>query len=405
MIHRRPSIQIYFDTRRAKKSGKYPVKLRLTASWLSQKDKYFALGIDLTPDEWQQVDGKGRANDIAEIREELNRQLSDAHRIVDSLEYYTHGAFEDKFIRGVVDEIYVYDFFERKIRELLDNNQYSTATGYKSALAILKKCRNGRLIYFQDITVKFLQSFITCMENRDKSNATIRAYVRYFQHIYNIATEEGIVKADNSPFASSQITLPKGSRAKKALPDQIISALLKYKTDDPGKQLARDLWVFSFCIGGANFTDIARMTKANVHDDGLVYYRGKTAKRKNENEAIIAPLNASAKEIINRYAGGAYLFPILSEGISEKTAYNRAKDIRRNVNRWLEWIGRELNHPGITIGAARHSFATRMNRLGFDNNTIGKVMGHVEGSNLTEGYIRKEVGQYRSAFDKIIDIE
>lgn len=403
MIIRKPTISVYFDQRRKKKNGKYPVKLRLSASWLRQRDKYFYIGLDLTPDEWEQVDGKGRSVAISDARDQINAQLADAHRIVNEMDYYTHGLFEDQFIRGVVQEKFVYDFFERKIKDLESKNKFSTVSGYKAALAALKDFKRNRPIYFQDVTIIFLQDFISHLESIGKTDGTISRYFSYFQAVYNIAVEHRIVKADFSPFKSSEITLGKERKVKKALSDESIKKILSYYSVDRNKQLARDLWVFSFCVGGANMPDIARMTKSSVSGDGLFYHRGKTGNAKTKDEPIVVALNDPAKAIINRYAGDNYLLPILEPGMDEAAQYHRIKWYVRKVNRALKEICKELNIDRSTFGSARHSFATRMNRMGADQSVIGVKMGHAAGSSITERYIKKEAEQSKGIFAELVN--
>ncbi len=404
MIRRRPSISIYYDTRRRKANGKFPVKLRITASWLKQKDKYIYLDIDLTDDEWKQVEGKGKSKEVIMIREQLDRHLSDARQIVDDLWNYTHGAFMDRFVTGIVPEKFVYDFFDRKIKSLIKKEKFSTATGYKGALSALKDFRRNKEIYFQDVTRLFLEKFIQFLKDQGKAPATIERYFVYFRAIYNMAVQENIVSSDDSPFTRN-IKPEKGDPKKKSLPESDITKILTYTSKDTRKQLARDLWVFSFCVGGINLTDAARLTIENVDGDGIGYTRGKTHSKKKIDHPIVLFLNVYAKAILSRYKGGEYLLPILESGMSEKQRYNRVKWHTKKTNRMLSLIAKEIGIDKFTFSSARDSFATRLARMGVDADQIGMKLGHAPGSKMTPGYIRHEAGDSKDIMNELVNLK
>lgn len=403
MIRRKPSISIYYDTRRKKANGKFPVKLRLTASWLRQKDKYIYLNIDLTKEEWQQVEGRGKSKDIIHVREKLERQLADARKIVDGLRHYTHGAFMDRFVTGIAPEKFVYDFFNLKIRTLTKKGKFSTAAGYKGALSALKEFRRNKEIYFQDVTRLFLEKFIQFLKDQGKAPATIERYFVYFRAVYNMAIQEKIISSDDSPFTRN-MKPEKGEPKKKALSDSDITQILTYSSTDKRKQLARDVWVFSFCVGGINLTDMARLTSENIDGDGIGYTRGKTHDKKKQDHPVVLFLNVYAKAIIKRYDGGKYLFPILEPGMDKKQEHNRIKWHTKKANKMLKQIADEIGISRFTTSSARDSFATRLARMGVDVDQIGIKLGHAPGSKMTPGYIRHEAVNSMDIMNELINI-
>lgn len=95
-------------------------------------------------------------------------------------------------------------------------------------------------------------------------------------------------------------------------------------------------------MAGINFADMAYLTKKNIMDDQLVYYRRKTKK------LIKLPLQEEAIEILSKYDNSSqYLFPIFSS--FHKTAQqqkNRRHKVITKVNDALKAIGKEI---GVTI--------------------------------------------------------
>lgn len=80
-----------------------------------------------------------------------------------------------------------------------------------------------------------------------------------------------------SPF--SGIRLKREETVKRAVPTDVIKKLASLELkEEPGKQLAVDMALFSFLACGIPFVDIAHLTKANLEEGGkvLAYYRQKT---------------------------------------------------------------------------------------------------------------------------------
>lgn len=73
--------------------------------------------------------------------------------------------------------------------------------------------------------------------------------------------------------------------------------MISYTSDggDSYAPFAVDLFAFSYFVGGINFVDIAYLTKENIQDGRLVYYRKKTGKMTN------LPLQQKAIEILEKY--------------------------------------------------------------------------------------------------------
>lgn len=130
--------------------------------------------------------------------------------------------------------------------------------------------------------------------------------------------------------------------------------------------------------------DIAYLTKDNIIDDRLVYYRRKTGK------LIKLPLQPKSIELIQKYSkpDNPYLFPILSSfHKTEQQQRNRVHKVISKVNDRLKAIGEELNLPiDLTTYVARHSFATSLKRAGVKTAMISEALGY-SSERITEIYL------------------
>ena len=146
--------------------------------------------------------------------------------------------------------------------------------------------------------------------------------------------------------------------------------------------LAIDLFTFSYLTAGINFIDIALLKKENIIDNRIVYCRHKTKKQ------IIVPLQSEAIEMIEKYKGTDYLFPILSTfHETEVQIANRLHKVLSKVNRHLKEIGEKLKLPiPLTTYVARHSFATVLKRSGVSTSIISESLGH-SSERITQVYL------------------
>ena len=90
------------------------------------------------------------------------------------------------------------------------------------------------------------------------------------------------------------------------------------------RQLARDIFKFSYLCAGIPFVDIANLTMENINRQSLSYVRQKTH---GEVKGIIGK---EAKEIIDKYAyhrkKATYLFPIFDARIGTGIGEQRQSD-------------------------------------------------------------------------------
>lgn len=166
-----------------------------------------------------------------------------------------------------------------------------------------------------------------------------------------------------------------------------------YNTDlseTPQLAVQRDIFVFQ-CNIGCRIGDLMRLKTRDVINGAVEYIPTKTIKDKVDTVAV--PLNAIAKEIIDRYAGqpGDKLLPFQS-----------AEKYNRNIKIIFEKAGitylvttlntrtrKEEKVPINTIACshmARRTFIGNIYKLVQDPNLISALTGHVEGSRAFSRY-------------------
>ena len=156
------------------------------------------------------------------------------------------------------------------------------------------------------------------------------------------------------------------------------------------KELAvqRDIFVFQ-CLVGCRVADLMRLTPAKVIDGYIEYIATKTKDK--DPITIRVPLSATAKEIINRYAGGTKLLPFISEvnyNLAIKEMFELA-GLTRNVTVLNTITRMDEQKPLNKVASshiARRTFVGNLYAKVQDPNIVGSLSGHVEGSRAFARY-------------------
>jgi len=159
--------------------------------------------------------------------------------------------------------------------------------------------------------------------------------------------------------------------------------------------IQRDIFIFQ-CHVGCRIGDLMTFTSSNVIDGYLEFIADKTAKK--NLRTIRIPLSNTAKEIINKYAGGVMLLPFISEvnyNLAIKEMFLIAK-LTRSIT-VLNTITRKDEQKPLneiaSSGLARRCLIGNLYSKVQDPNIVGSISGHVEGS--------KAFNRYRTIDDKI----
>lgn len=158
----------------------------------------------------------------------------------------------------------------------------------------------------------------------------------------------------------------------------------------PALAVQRDIMVFQ-CMVGCRIGDLYRFTKANVINGAIEYIARKT--RDNRAITVRVPLNAIAKEILERYADyeGKTLLPFISEQKYNKAIKEAFKlaGITRIVTVRNPTTGEEEQKPINEIASshlARRCFVGNLYKQVKDPNLVGALSGHKQGSKAFTRY-------------------
>lgn len=386
----KPILAIVLDKRATKKTGRYPVKLRVT---FLRKQMYYPVNIDLTSDEFDWV--QNPANCPKNATPAFKRQLKDwkltcdasqvkAQEIIDNMGEFSFRHFERSLYGNFrPKEQDVFKWYVKNIEKMKQEGRIGTAGSYNTSMVSLAAF--SPKLNFRDITPEFLQDYEKWMLSRGKAKTTVGIYLRPLRAIMNQAIDDGVISRENYyPFSKRKYQIPASRNVKKALTKEEIQKIYHYK-GIPGTwyQKARDFFIFSYLGNGINMKDIALLKFQNIDGEYIRFTRAKTVNtNRSDSRPITIHLSDEIKEIINRWKKNEatpddFIFPFVEVGVSPERENAMIKQFTKMVNHYLKYIAAELGITrSISTYYARHSFATTLKRSGASIDLISESLGH-----------------------------
>ena len=379
---------ILLDTRRAKKDNHYPVKVRVT---YNRKQKYYPTGIDLSPEDWELVNGDKPKKPYKRIKELLVGEQGKAKQVIDDLKVFSFDMFEARFYKRRTANGALQGLYEDYIQKLTDEGRIGTAKSYLCSINSLKGFAPN--LGFEQVTPEFLERYEQWMLDKGNSATTVGIYLRPLRYIMNAAISNGLLPQELYPFGKRKYVIPAGTAVKKALSLADVKTIIDYTTPPgSGMERARDYWIFSYLCNGMNVKDMAKLQYKNIDGDFLRFNRTKTERSTKGNaKQVTVYLMPEAKDIINKWGNehkpGNYIFPILKSEMTAEDAYHQVKHCTKTINKYMKQIADDLQlDKKITTYTARHTFSTVLKRSGASVEFIQEALGHTDKS-TTEAYL------------------
>ncbi|RPE13436.1 site-specific integrase [Chitinophaga lutea] len=437
------SISISLDTRRAKKTGKFPVKL---LAIFNRKPRRYQTVYDLSEDEFKALSARQKSECLKKMQEILKQLQRNAEEAAAGLQPFTFEGFEKAFIlnnpsfhqRKAIKEVaeldnhpfnqVMYDnrfpifrlpkpesdtilaVFLYYISKLLNEHRIRTAVHYQTTYNILARFSGN--VRFVDINVSYLKRFEAWMLEHGYSKTTVGIYTRCLRATFNEAIFQGIIKRENCyPFGRRLYQPPSSRNIKKALTLEDVSKIYYYQPENERERKAKDFWLFSYLANGINPTDIMHLRYKNIDGDYLVFERAKTV---NSTRLDPRPITVFISEDMQRiidYWGNKdksqenYIFPWMEHNVTPLRQVELCELFVQAINDWMAKIRKKLGiEKKVTTYVARHTFSTILKRSGVSTEFIQESLGHTS-MKTTESYldsfeksVKKEYSQRLVAF-------
>ena len=373
----------------------HPLMLRIAQNG---KSKYKSLKISVLAKHWDFEKNVPKANcpnkDLINkiiLKTRLDFQQSILEKQANDEEFTASSLIHeqnDEIKAATVDE-----FYTQLIQELKEKGQIGTSYAYLNSYDTLKNFnKKKKLNYtFSHIDVAFCKKFEDWMRRKGNKDTTISYQFRTLRAAFNRAIAAKVVSKTKNPFSEFKLSHLNTKTMKRALSKadimKIMDADCSKQTEQ--RQLAHDIFCFSYLCGGISLVDIANLTPLNIIDGRLIYQRQKT------HGSINLLLSDKAMQIIAKYHRyqrfANYFFPILHcrRHITPMQKHNRVRKMCRDINLELKALAEELGiTANITTYVARHTFATILKKSGVNIGIISQALGHQD-IKTTQIYLSK----------------
>ncbi len=264
----------------------------------------------------------------------------------------------------------VLDFMREQIDRLQKANRFGTASNYEKTMRSFSAFLMGANLPFSAMTEQLIADYNVYLVHRGVVRNSISFYMRILRAVYNRAVKQHLT-IQTYPFQEVYTGIDR--TRKRAVDEPVISRLFRLDLQNhTSLELARDLFIFSYCTRGMAFVDMAYLRKTDIRDGNICYARHKTKQQ------LCIRIEANIQQIIDRYAdtSSVYVFPILKTKDSAN-AFSQYKIALNNYNRQLSRLSEMLNLQfGLSSYTARHSWATAARNHNIPISVISAGMGH-----------------------------
>ena len=394
----RVTTKILFDTRRAKKDGLYPVKIRLI---YERKIRYYPTPYDFSKGKFNKIMFGERLSQVEKnIKKSIQSFEDKAIEVINSIQNFNWIDFEKGYLANRSAKNYIKDAFDERISELKSNGQIGTSVSYNCAKNSIEQFQAN--LKFSDITSSILNKYEKEMLDKGCSRTTISIYLRTLRSLFNNAISNKDILPSLYPFRKNdyekdKYEIPEGSNIKKALELKEIESIVKYNAVKGSvKEMSRDYWFFIYLTNGLNVKDLCLLKYKDIDGITLKFIRAKTIRQKKE-KVIYATLRDESLNIIEKWgnkkkSNETYVFPILNGKETLERQRQLIQQLTHTINNNIKSIAEDLEiKKTVTTYSARHSFATVLKRSGASMEIISEMLGH---SNL------KTTRLYLDSFEK-----
>lgn len=327
--------------------------------------------------------------------ENLEKKYRDSfEKIAERAEYMGVDEVVDFVKRDMENEgVFSLDMIEYG-KKIAETKSAGSRANYLAALNSLIRFNEERPLDIASVTTRLLENWSAWLQTDNGGKPVhgrgVSLYLGCLRAIHNEAKREfndedlGVINIKGSPFSRFKMPAMPITR-KRALTVEQIRLIAAYQSTGVRDELAKDVFLLSFMLIGMNSADLyaCDILKGNR----IVYFRQKTASRRNDRAEMQVVIPAEAEFIVKKYSDPDKLRVFdFYKRYADKGTFNAA------LNKGLKRIGAVLGIDDLEFYAARHSWATiARNDCKLDQYTVHAALNHVdEKMRVTDIYIAKD---------------
>ena len=273
------------------------------------------------------------------------------------------------------------EFVSEQVKQLREENRFGTANNYEKTMASLMRFVGNEKLTFSSFDETLITDYNTYLIKRGLTRNTVSFYMRNLRAIYNKAVKQKIV-VKKELFADVYTGIDK--TRKRAVDEKVIINLYNLKLNDKSAlALTRDIFIFSYCMRGMSFVDVAYLKKSDISGGVVRYCRRKTG------QLLSVKVEPCMRDIINRYSDkdSIYVFPVIKSD-DRGEAYKQYRSAINIYNRLLKELSDMIGSScKLSSYTSRHSWATAARKNNIPISVISAGMGHTS-EQTTQIYLK-----------------
>ena len=295
------------------------------------------------------------------------------------------------------------DYYRKWMR--VHENEIKGMGNYRSALNSFIRFMGRRIINCNEITVRLMESYVRWLGDRHRAaslySVCIKRVFNEARETYNDNLDGVEVIRRSLEFFSPPVHICTQKRAISLEHLRALAAIPDEERSNSIRNLARDVFLISFMMMGANSIDIFSCKWDG--EGNITYDRAKTKDRRPDHARIVIKPHPLLMPLIHKYASvldkkDNYVFRF-------NRMYRNPASFNYNLNRGMKEVGKEIGEQGLTFYAARHTMATiAFNETDIDKMTIHDMLNHqLPAYRITDIYIKKDFRRINEANFKLIN--
>ena len=374
------------DTTHPKKSGRCPVKIRVTYNRVRY---YYPTGKDLTPEEWEMLPTT-KARALVAVRKDIESSYQIVRTAVEDL--LMRGIFSlenlnNRLKRANGDTLNI--AFEGKIAEMKAQERIGNMMAYRVVMKGIERFAGSR-VPLSSVSVDWIRRYEKFLLNEGKSRTTVGIHMRHIRAILNDMKRCGKISEVQYPFGLGKYEIQAGEGRKLALTLEQIGQIANYEDGTEATAKYRDYWLFLYLCNGINVADFVKLRYCDIVGGEICFVRQKTERTSRTRKEVRAVVSEPMQRIIDSWGNpptpDSYIFPVLVGNESALVQKRKTQYLTRAINKRMAAVGEKLGIGHISTYTARHSFATVLKRSGANIAYISESLGHSD-LKTTENYL------------------
>jgi integrase len=350
---------VYNRKKQLTKQGTALIQIVVT---LNGKRKYFSTNVYVTPDQWNERQRKIKNHPNAAARNnEIYNKIIDLENFISSRinkgETPTLQQVEN-FVKQEKTADFI-SWLEVEAENINDVSK-STKNHYRTLIKHLKIYQNGKPLFFEDVTFKYVTDFYKYLSQRVEVN-TSASYMKKFKKFVTLAIHYDLIDYHKDPF--KQFKIKTIDKKRDYLTAEELKRFEAVEVETKNAQIAKDMFLFS-CYTGLRFVDVHTLTESDIiTSKGETYiYKVQDKTDVTVNIPISSIADGKPIELLRKHKTGKGYF----NGMRYAAVCAEIKKIAAKAG-----ITKR-----VTYHTARHTNATYMLNSGVSITSVQKLLGH-----------------------------